>query len=95
MTVELGAWAPGAGGGIVFAALPDALRRPAVGGADVRDPRSGLSFDARHRPGARGESMRRSRSRCAERIALAADHTLYGLVLAEPRPRPADAEVAV
>jgi hypothetical protein len=92
VTVELAHWGVGAGGGIVFAALPDALRaRRWVG------PMYGiaiwLSFDAVIAP-ALGVKHAESRP-VRQRIALAADHTLYGLVLAEPRPRPPDAEVAV
>jgi hypothetical protein len=92
VTLELAHWGVGAGGGVVFAALPEALRaRPWVG------PMYGiaiwLSFDALLAP-ALGVKHAESQP-VRQRIALAADHTLYGLVLAEPRPRPGDAEVPV
>jgi hypothetical protein len=82
---ELAHWAYGAGGGVVFAALPEAVRRlPGAGPAYglglwlgfelVLAPALGLSHHQRHGVGARG--------------ALVADHALYGLVLSELRARP-------
>ena len=92
VTVELAHWGVGAGGGVVFTVLPEALRvRPWVGA--MYGIAIWLSFDAVIAP-ALGVKHAESRP-VRQRIALAADHTLYGLVLAEPRPRPGDAEVAV
>lgn len=92
VTVELVHWGVGAGGGIVFAALPAALRaRPWVG--PVYGIGIWLSFDAVIAP-ALGVEHAESRP-VGQRIALAADHSLYGLVLAAPRSGPRDAEVVV
>ena len=91
VTVELAHWGVGAGGGVVFTALPEALRvRPWVGA--MYGIAIWLSFDAVIAP-ALGVKHAESRP-VRQRIALAADHTLYGLVLAEPRPRPEEVGVA-
>jgi hypothetical protein len=92
VNVELVHWGVGAGGGVVFAALPEALRaRPWVG--PVYGIAIWLSFDAMIAPAL---GVRHAESRpVGQRIALAADHTLYGLVLAEPRSGPRDDQVAV
>jgi hypothetical protein len=83
--VELAHWAYGAGGGAAFALLPEGLRRRAWAG-----PTYGLvvwlGFEAAIAP-ALGLTQAR-RLRFAERIGLAADHLLYGLVLSEMRRRP-------
>jgi hypothetical protein len=82
---ELAHWAYGAGGGVAFAALPEAVRRlPGAGPAYglvlwlgfevVLAPALGLSHHRRHGAGAH--------------VALMADHALYGLVLSELRARP-------
>jgi hypothetical protein len=86
--VELAHWAYGAGGGAVFGALPEGLRRK---------PWAGLAygfgvwvgFEAVIAP-ALGLSQARQ-LRAAERLALASDHLLYGLVLSELRARPQEA----
>lgn len=85
LPVELVHWAIGAAGGVGFALLPEpARRRPWAG------PVWGLaiwaSFDAGIAPllgvdHARGRQVR-------QRIALIADHVLYGFVLSEMRARP-------
>ena len=83
--VELAHWAYGAGGGAAFAMLPEGLRRRAWAG-----PAYGLAvwlgFEAAISPGLGLTQARRLRA--AERVALAADHLLYGLVLSEIRARP-------
>lgn len=83
--IELAHWGYGGGGGAIFAGLPAGLRRfplagPVYGLAVwagfevVLAPALGLSQAKQPRP--------------AERAALAADHLLYGLILAEFRQRP-------
>lgn len=86
-TVELAHWGYGAGGGAVFALLPESLRRRAWAG-----PVYGLAlwfgFELGIAPALGLKQARRLRA--AERAALAADHLLYGLVLSEIRRRPQD-----
>lgn len=82
--IELAHWSYGSAGGFVFALLPDGIRqRPWAG------PGYGLAvwlgFELGIAP-ALGLSQSR-KLRLAERCALAADHLLYGLVLAEFRER--------
>jgi hypothetical protein len=83
--IEFVHWSYGAAAGAAFGALPDGLRRrPFVGPAYGLGcwlgfelglaPILGLSQSKRPRP--------------VERLALAADHVLYGFVLAETRSRP-------
>lgn len=83
--VELLHWSYGAGGGAAFAALPEELRmKPYAGpvyglvvwlGFELGvAPLLGLSQAGRLRP--------------LDRLALAADHLLYGFVLSETRARP-------
>jgi hypothetical protein len=83
--IELAHWSYGGVGGAGFGLLPDAMRKqrwagPAYGlalwfGFELGiAPVLGLSQAKRPRP--------------VERLALAADHLLYGLVLSEFRPRP-------
>ena len=83
--VELAHWAYGAGGGAAFAMLPASLRRRRWAG-----PAYGLllwvGFEVALAP-ALGLSQA-TRLRTAERMALAGDHLLYGLVLSEFRARP-------
>ena len=83
--IELAHWGYGGGGGAVFAALPAGLRRLPLAG-----PVYGLAvwagFEAVLAP-ALGLSQAKE-PRPAERAALAADHLLYGLILAEFRQRP-------
>jgi uncharacterized membrane protein YagU involved in acid resistance len=83
--IELAHWSYGAVGGVQFALLPETVRRQPwagpvyglilwLGFEAVLAPALGLKQAARARP--------------AERVALAADHLLYGLVLSEIRRRP-------
>jgi hypothetical protein len=84
-SIELAHWGYGAAGGIAFALLPDGVRRRPWAG-----PAYGLVLWAGFELGiapALGLTQAK-RVRLAERIAFAADHLLYGLVLSEFRPRP-------
>ncbi len=81
--IEAAHWAFGAGGGAAFGALPREMRRrPWVG------PAYGLvmwlGFELGIAP-ALGLSQAK-RVRPVDRLALAADHLLYGLVLSARRP---------
>jgi hypothetical protein len=83
--IEAVHWTYGAGGGLLFGALPDEVRRRAWAG-----PLYGLAlwlgFEVALAPAL---GLRHAKSpRVAERAALAADHALYGLVLSETRRRP-------
>jgi hypothetical protein len=84
-TVELVHWGYGAVGGAIFTVLPKAGRRFAWAG-----PIYGLltwaGFEAVIAP-AFGLTQAKKR-RAAERVALAAAHLLYGLVLSEFRKQP-------
>jgi uncharacterized membrane protein YagU involved in acid resistance len=84
-TVELVHWSYGAIGGAAFAILPKTARRRAWAG-----PVYGLftwaGFEAVIAP-TLGLTQAR-KLRMAERVALAADHLLYGLVLSEIRQQP-------
>lgn len=76
--IELLHWAVGAGGGALFGLLPAAVRtRPWAGAAYGLAMWSG--FEALIAP-ALGLG-RHQQQRSAERLVLAADHVLYGLVL--------------
>jgi hypothetical protein len=83
--IELAHWGYGAAGGAVFGALPDRMRRQAWAG-----PVYGLlvwaSFEAALAPLLGLEQANKPRP--LERVALAADHLLYGLVRSELRRRP-------
>jgi hypothetical protein len=83
--IELAHWSYGAVGGGIFGALPEDLRRQRWAG-----PLYGLlvwfGFEAGIAP-VLGLSQAR-RPRPVERLALAGDHLLYGLVLSEMRARP-------
>jgi len=83
--VEIAHWVYGAGGGVTFGLLPDALRRSPWAG-----PLYGLviwlGFELGIAP-AFGLTQAK-RLRIAERMALAGDHLLYGFVLSEMRRRP-------
>lgn len=86
--IELAHWGYGAGEGVTFALLPEGLRRRAWAG-----PAYGLALWAGFEAGIApvlGLSQAK-RARLAERIAFAADHLLYGLVLSEFRRRPQEA----
>jgi hypothetical protein len=85
--IEVVHWAFGAAGGAVFGALPRRLRRrPWAGG--VYGLAVWLGFEMGIAP-ALGLSQAK-RVRLVDRLALAADHLLYGLVLSEPRRRARD-----
>ena len=83
--VELAHWSYGAVGGVVFGALPDAVRRRAWSGP-IYGLAVWLGFEAGLAPALGLKQSRRLRP--VERAALAADHLLYGLVLSETRSRP-------
>jgi hypothetical protein len=83
--IELAHWGYGAIGGAAFGMLPDRVRlRPWAG------PAYGMlvwvGFEAGIAP-ALGLSQA-GKLRLVERVALAADHLLYGLILGEMRRRP-------
>jgi hypothetical protein len=78
-------WAYGAGGGAVFGALPDRLRRKPWAGP-IYGLVLWLGFETVLGP-VLGLHMRRERP-VTERAALAFDHLLYGAVLSEFRRRP-------
>jgi hypothetical protein len=80
--VEAAHWAFGAGGGAAFGALPRAVRRHRWAGP-VYGLVVWLGFELGIAP-ALGLSQSR-RLRLIDRLALAADHLLYGVVLSEPR----------
>lgn len=83
--IELAHWGYGGIGGAGFGILPDEIRRRPWAG-----PAYGmliwLGFELGIAPimGLRGAQARGNR--LGERVALAADHALYGLVLSEIRP---------
>ncbi len=83
--VEVAHWGYGAAGGVAFGLLPDGLRRRQWAG-----PLYGLAvwlaFELGVAP-ALGLTQARE-LRINERLALAADHALYGFVLSETRRRP-------
>jgi hypothetical protein len=83
--IELAHWGYGAGGGALFALLPDGLRRQPWAGP-VYGLGVWLGFEVGLAP-VLGLSQAK-KLRAAERLALAADHLLYGLVLSEIRRRP-------
>jgi hypothetical protein len=81
--VEAAHWAFGASGGAAFGALPREIRRRRWAG-----PAYGLvvwlGFELGIAPALGLSQAKRTRS--VDRLALAADHLLYGLVLSAPRP---------
>ncbi len=81
--IEAAHWTVGAGGGMVYGALPPQLRRHPWTG-----PAYGmlvwLGFEMAIAP-ALGLSQAK-RVRAVDRLALAADHLIYGVVLATTRP---------
>jgi hypothetical protein len=81
--VEAAHWAFGAGGGAAFGALPRELRRHPWAGP-VYGLVVWLGFELGIAP-ALGLSQAK-RVRLVDRLALAADHVLYGLVLSVSRP---------
>ena len=83
--IELFHWSVGAFAGAIYGALPDAVRRRAWSG-----PVYGLAVWAGYEAGIApmlGLSHAK-KPRPVERLAFAADHLLYGLVLSEMRARP-------
>jgi hypothetical protein len=82
--IELGHWSYGAVGGAIYGLLPATIRHTPWGG-----PTYGLllwlGFELAVAP-ALGVSRTRKTGRRLEALALAADHVLYGLVVAEIRP---------
>ena len=89
--IELAHWGYGAAGGVGFALLPEGFA--AAHGQDrPTGSRSGpvSSSGSRRLLGL----TQAKRARPAERIAFAADHLLYGLVLSEFRPRPQEGDGA-
>jgi hypothetical protein len=83
--VELMHWTYGAGGGAVFGALPDEVRRRAWAGP-VYGLLVWLGFEVALAPALGLKQAHRIRP--VERAGLAADHLLYGFVLSETRRRP-------
>jgi hypothetical protein len=83
--VEAAHWTFGAGGGAVFGALPETVRRRPWAGP-VYGLVVWLGFELGIAP-VLGLSQAK-RVRPVDRLALAADHVLYGLVLSEMRRRP-------
>ena len=83
--IELAHWGYGAGGGALFALLPEGLRRQPWAGP-VYGLGVWLGFEIGIAP-VLGLSQAHT-LRAAERLALAGDHLLYGLVLSEVRRRP-------
>jgi hypothetical protein len=83
--IELAHWAYGAAGGAVFGALPRGIRRRPWAG-----PAYGLAIWAGFEAGIAPVLglAQAKKLRAVERLALAADHLLYGLVLSEMRRRP-------
>jgi hypothetical protein len=83
--IELAHWAYGAQGGALFGMLPEALRRMPWAG-----PLYGLGLWAGFELGiAPVLGLPHAKEpRTTDRVALAADHALYGLVLSETRSRP-------
>jgi hypothetical protein len=81
--VEAAHWAFGAGSGAAFGALPRALRRHRWAGP-VYGLVVWLGFELGIAP-ALGLTQAK-RLRLIDRLALAADHLLYGLVLSATRP---------
>jgi hypothetical protein len=84
--VELLHWAYGAVGGAMFGALPDRVRLLPWAGP-VYGAVLWLGFETVVSPVLGLGRQRRSRTG-VERVALTADHLLYGAVLAELRSRP-------
>ena len=79
--VELVHWAYGAGGGAAFALLPTGSG--AAAGPVRPMVRRRLGFELRLAPAL---GLSQAKKRAIDRARCAADHLLYGLVLAEMRP---------
>jgi hypothetical protein len=85
--VETAHWAFGAGGGAAFGALPRTVRRRRWAGP-IYGLVVWLGFELGLAP-ALGLSQSK-RLRPVDRLTLAADHLLYGVVLSEPRQPPSE-----
>ena len=83
--IQLAHWSYGAGGGAVFGAMPESLRRRPWAGP-VYGLALWLGFEAVIAP-ALGLAQAKE-PRPVERVAFAADHLLYGFILSEFRRRP-------
>jgi hypothetical protein len=85
-TVEFAHWGYGAVGGAMFGLLPESLRRRAWAGP-VYGLLAWLGFELALAP-VLGLKQAKRLGGAVERAALAGDHLLYGLVLAEGRRQP-------
>lgn len=85
--VELAHWGYGAGAGAAYGALPDEVRRTHWSGP-IYGLVIWLGFEAGIAPLLGLKQAKKPRP--VERLAFAADHLLYGLVLSEMRERPRD-----
>jgi hypothetical protein len=83
--VELAHWTYGAGGGAVFGTLPEHLRRRAWAGP-IYGFLVWIGFEVGIAPVLGLKQAKKVM--LAQRVGLAADHLLYGLVLSEMRRRP-------
>jgi hypothetical protein len=83
--VELAHWLYGVGGGVVFSMLPAFVRRRRLSGPAYALA-SWAVFEAVLAP--RLGLPRAQQPRRAERLALAADHALYGTIVAAAAGRP-------
>jgi hypothetical protein len=83
--MELAHWSYGAAGGAVFGLLPDEVRRRPYAGP-IFGLAIWLGFEAGIAP-MLGLSQAK-KPRPVDRLGLAADHVLYGLVLNQGRKRP-------
>ncbi len=84
---ELMHWGYGVGGGVAFGVLPDEVRRRAWAGP-IYGMVLWLGFELGLAPLLGLPHAKKPRP--VERLALAADHALYGLVLSDTRKRPRD-----
>ncbi len=83
--IELAHWGYGAVGGVAFALLPEPARKQPWAGP-IYGLVLWLGFEAVLAPALGLEQA--GKSRPTERVAFAADHLLYGVVLSEFRRRP-------
>ncbi len=83
--LEAAHWGYGAGGGLVFALLPDTIRRLPWAGP-VYGVAVWLGFELGIAPALGLKQAKKVRP--VDRVALAADHLLYGFIVSEMRRRP-------